>query len=482
MKAPVLAALAWLATTSVPFADAADRSKPPSPGPVRPLRLPTLEKRSLANGVPVIVATMDEVPVVDVVVAVRAGASVDPEDKPGAALLTADMLDEGASGKGALELEDALDYLGASVTTGAGWDSASARLHVPVARLGEALPLLADVMLRPDFPETDFKRLRSELLTDFLQSRDEARDIASAALARAVFGAQHRYGTPVRGTAASVQALSRNDLAALHKAHYSADQAVIVAVGAVKADSLLPLLERAFGSWAKAAGSTAPAVAPPAVLRGPSLVLVDKPESGQSAVRFGAPGPDRQTPLYYDLEVMNTLLGGSFTSRLNDNLREQHGYAYGASSSFDFRRSGGLFVAGADVQTDKTGPALGEFMKELQRIRTPVTAEEADRARNYAALGYASEVETTRQVATKLVNQWIYRLPDDAISAYVPRALAVTVTQIEKAATASVDPSKMALVVVGDRKAIEAPLRALKHAPLTILGVDDVLGPPPKVE
>lgn len=460
----------------------ADRSKPPAAGPVRPLTLPTLHRQTLSNGIPVVIATMNEVPVVDIAVVVRAGATADPKDKPGTALLTADMLDEGAGGKGALDLEDALDFLGAEITAGATWDQATVRLHVPVARLNDALPLLSDIALRPDFPEADFERVRTELLNDFLQSRDEARDVASAALARAVFGASHRYGTPVRGTAAAVQGLTPAALRAFHKTRYTADQAAIIVAGAVTADTLVPLLEKAFGTWKKGAESGAvTSIQPPERLKLLTLVLVDKPGAAQSVVRFGMPGPDRRTPAFADLQVMNTLLGGSFTSRLNDNLREQHGYAYGASSSFDYRRTGGLFIAGADVQTDKTAAAVGEFVKELERIRTPATAEEAERARNYAALGYGSEVETTRQIASKLVAQWIFGLPEDSLGSFVPAALAVGAPQIQKAAATWVDPARTALVVVGDRKTVEASLQALKLGAVHVLSVDDVLGPAPKI-
>jgi zinc protease len=179
---------------------------------------------------------------------------------------------------------------------------------------------------------------------------------------------------------------------------------------------------------------------------------------------------------------MNTLLGGSFTSRLNDNLREQHGYAYGAGSTFGYRKVAGLFLAAADVQTPSTAPALGEFLKELERIRTPATPEEVERARGYLAYGYAGDFETTRQIAARIADRVIYDLPEDALETFVPRVLAVGPREVASAAREHVDAGSLAIVVVGDRKAVEPGLRALGIAQVKTLTVDEVMGPPPTIE
>jgi zinc protease len=216
-------------------------------------------------------------------------------------------------------------------------------------------------------------------------------------------------------------------------------------------------------------------------VRGRHVWLVDKPGAAQSALRVGRVGPPRLNPDYHALEVMNTLLGGSFTSRLNDNLREKHGYAYGAASWFDYRRVGGMFLGQADVQTDATAPAVAELLQELARIRTPAPAEEVERARNYLALGYAWDFETTRQLAGRLAGQELYSLPEDFFGSFVPKTLAVGPPEVERAALSWVDPENMALVVVGDRAKIEAPLRGLGKGTLRLLTVGDVMGPPPQV-
>jgi zinc protease len=478
-----LSLAAAVAAAAIPAPAQVDRSQPPMPGPPPPLRLPAFERLSLSSGLPVVLVGMHEVPVAEVVLVVRAGATADPAGREGLASMTADMLDEGAGGRDALALADAIDFLGATLDTGAGWDASTVSLRVPVARLGDALPLMADVALRPDFPEKELARLRKEALTDLLQARDVPGRIASRALAEAVFGKAHRYGRPETGDAASLSRFSVADLRAFHDERYSPAAATLVVVGDVTAESVLPLLEKAFGAWKPpTAAPAAPAVPAPPQVKGRTVWLVDKPGSVQSAIRIGRVGLSWADPRYAATEVMNTLLGGSFTSRLNDNLREKHGYTYGAHSVFVRHWTAGLFVALADVQTDKTAPALTEFMNELARIRTPATPEEAERARRYAALGYASEFETTRQVAAHVVEKVVYELPDGFFEQFVPQALAVDSAAIQKAAEAEVDPRRIVIVVVGDRSKVEAPLRTLNPGQVRNLTVEDVMGPAPKID
>jgi predicted Zn-dependent peptidase len=457
-----------------------DRSRPPVPEPPRPLRLPPIQRFTLSNGLPVSLVERREVATVEVVLVVKTGAASDPPSRAGLAAFTADILDEGAGGKDALGLADAIEYLGAGIRTGAGWDFSTVALSVPVARLEAALGLMADVALRPDFPARELQRLRRQALTALLQARAVPGQVAAQALAQAVFGG-HRYGQPAGGTAASISAMRVEDLRAHHGRHYAADNASLVVVGDVTREAVAPLLEKAYGSWARGTAAAATALAAPRQVTERRLVLVDKPGAAQSVLRVGRVGPPRSTPDFHELEVMNTLLGGSFTSRLNDSLREQHGYAYGAGSSFGYRQAGGIFQAAADVQTQSTSEALAELMKELQRIGTPPTAEEAERARNYLALGYAEEFETNAQVASKVAEQIVYGLPEDFYATFVPRALAVGPAEIQRVGPAA-DPTHAVIVVVGDRKAIEPGLRALGLGPIVVRTVDDVLGPAPRVE
>jgi zinc protease len=480
VRAASLVAAALLATA--PLLAQADRSHPPKPGPVKPLKLPRVERLKLSNGIGVVLVGMHEVPVVEVILVLRAGAVTDPAGREGLAAMTADMLDEGAGGKDALALADAIDFLGATVGAGSAWDVSTVRLRVPIARLDEALPLMADVALRPDFPEAELQRLRKEALTDLLQARDEPGAIAARALSQAVFGPAHRYGKPQAGGAEQIAAFTVADLRAFHAARYVPSAATLVVVGDASA-SLLPSLEKAFGSWKAASAATpVPALTAPRQLTGRSIWLVDKKEAAQSSLRLGRVGPAWPDPAHAPNQVMNTLLGGSFTSRLNDNLREQHGYAYGARSGFRRNLTGGLFQVATDVQTDKTGPAVGEVFKELERILTPAAADEVERARNYAALGYAGDFETTGQLAQRMVDTVVYGLPDGFYEGFVPKALAVDAAALQQAARGAIDTKRIALVVVGDRAKVEAPLRALHLGEIRNLSVDDVMGKPPAIE
>jgi zinc protease len=462
------------------LAQATDRSRPPSPEPPRALKLPPDQRLTLSNGLAVHLVEMHEAPVVEVTLTVRSGAAADPSDRSGLATFTADMLDEGAGGKDALALADAVDFLGAEVTTAATWDYSTVGLYVPVARLSDALPLMADVALRPSLPETEMERLRRRALTSILQARADPRQAATWALVQGLFGKEHRYGRPAGGDAASLSAMTVADVRAFHSRHYRPGNAALVVVGDVTR-SVLPLLEKAFGGWPRG-GEHSPAVPEPPQVKGRRIVLVDKPGAAQSVIRIGRVGPPRSTPEHHAIEVMNTLLGASFTSRLNDNLREQHGYAYGAGSGFNYRLVAGQFQASADVQTPSTAAALTEFLRELERIRTPATAEEIERARNYLALGFAEDFETTRQVATRTAEQIVFSLPEDYYVTFVPLALAVDVARARAAAAATIDPADVVIVIVGDLKVIEEPVRALGVAPIEVRTIDDVMGPPPKVE
>jgi predicted Zn-dependent peptidase len=480
-RAVPLALLAAVALLSLPAPCPAqsapakpDRSKPPALGPVRPLKLPPVQKLRLGNGLPVLLLELHEVPVVSISVVARAGAGADPRDRPGLASLAADMLDEGAGSRTALQIADELDYLGASLQTRAGWDASGISLHVPVRKLAAALPIFADVALRPTFPDAELERVRKDRLTALLQMRDEPSAIASVAFADALFGRGHRYGTPAIGTEASVRAITRAELVAFHERAFQPGNSAIVVVGDVTPASIQRDLEQAFGGW-KPGTSGAPApvpAAPQVAARG--VWIVDRPGSAQSEIRIGRIGPPRSTPDYFPLTVMNTILGGSFTSRLMQNLREQHGYAYGARSSFDYRLSSGPFVAAAAVQTDKTGPALTEFFKELEAIRRTVTEAEVSKAKNYVALSFPSDVETTSDIAAKLQEQFIYGLPDGWLDSYVAKVGAVTLADVRRVATEYVDPATVTVVVVGDRAKIEPEVQALKLGPLKTLSVTEL--------
>jgi zinc protease len=452
-----------------------DRTKPPVPGPAPALKLPPIQKRALANGLPVWIVEMHKVPLANLALVVKAGAAADPLGKFGLASFTAAMLDEGAGTRNALDLADAIDFLGASLSTGSSFDASTVRLQAPVSKLDEALPLMADVVLRPSFSQTELERLRKERLTSLLQTRDNPSGLASAAFSRLVFGPRHRYGTAAMGNDASNGEMSVADLRAFYSSFYQPQNAHLIVVGDVTPDSVMPKLEKVFGGWKNGAAPTRPAVEPATQHGARQIYLVDKPGAPQSQIRIGWVGVARNTPDYYALSVLNTALGGSFTSRLNQNLRETHGYAYGAGSSFDMRLSAGPFFASAGVQSDRTTESLQEFFKELNGIRQPMTNDELARAKNYLALGFPADFETTGGMAANLATLVVYNLPETFFTEYVPKIQAVTVADVQRVANQYIQPDRFAVVVVGDLAKIEAGIRAANLGPVRVVPVDEIL-------
>lgn len=466
---------------STAAAQALDRSNPPSIGAAPALKLPQIQKQRLSNGLPVWLVELHEVPVAQVNLVVTSGSADDPAGKYGIASLAAAMLTEGAGTRSALELADAIDFLGATITTGSSSDASAVRMHTPVARLADALALMADVALRPTFPPEELDRQRQQRLTSLLQARDDPSTISALTFSRVLYGQSHRFGTATMGTAQTIAAFTPDDLRAFYNATFRPDNATLLVVGDVTPATLMPLLESNFGAW-KASATTAPPhvklPAPPQRTRR-EVYIVDTPNAPQSQIRIGTVGVPRSTPDYFPLLVLNTVLGGSFSSRLNTNLREQHGYSYGASSSFDMRQEAGPFTAGAGVQTDKTKESLQEFFIELNRILEPVPTDELARAKNYVSLRFPGSFESTGDISRRLEEALVYRLPDDYFSNYVPNIAAVSAADVQRVARRYVQPDRVAVIVVGDRKTIEPAIRSLNLGATSVLTVDDVFGPQP---
>jgi predicted Zn-dependent peptidase len=450
-----------------------DRSKPPALGPTPVLKVPAVQKRALTNGLPVWIIPMRKVPVVHVEY-VNYSAAINA--KPGLASMLADMLDEGAGGRSALAIADDIEFLGASLTTSSGWDATTVDLHVPVARMAPAIAIMGDVVMRPTLPESELKRLKEERLATLLELQDDPEELIRYAFPRILYGASHAFGNPRIGTASSIRSITTQELRAFHTESFQPRNltSVIIVTGDVSAATILPLLEKAFqGRPAPccAGGTPSKPVAPPDSRR---VYLIDKPGAAQSQIRIGSLGAYRGTPDYFAIRVLNTILGEAFTSRLNTNLREVHGYAYGASSRFDMRRGVGPFFAAAGVQTDKTADALKEFFVELNNIHQPVGAEELDKAKNYLALHLPRRFEPTRDLAAAFAELFVYNLPPDYYQSYAAKIAAVTAADVKRAADKYIAPDKVAVVIVGDRKAIEAGVKGLNLGPLTILEAGDI--------
>jgi len=340
-------------------------------------------------------------------------------------------------------------------------------LHTPVAQMDSALALFADIVLRPSFPSNEFDRIKKNRLTDLIQLKDRPTAIANQAYASILYGSSHPYGQALIGNEASVTSLATNDLVSFYKAHFFPNNSTLIVVGDVTPAQIERKITAIFGSWQR---GTVPSYQLTDAVKptGTTIYLIDKPGAAQSSFRIGTIGVPRSTKDYFALTVMNTILGGSFTSRLNQNLRETHGYTYGASSRFDMRRAAGPFTASAEVVSAKTDSGLIEFMKELNAIRDTVPATELLKTKRYLQLGLPADFETTQQIAGALVPVALYNLPLDYYNNYVQNVEAITQADVQRVARQYVNPSALAIVIVGDRKSIEAGIKAVNAGPVSI--------------
>jgi zinc protease len=442
----------------------------PVPGAAREFATPVSVERTLPNGMRVIYVSKPQLPIVQATLITRGGQSDDPAQIQGLGSFTASLLDEGAGGRSALEFAAAVEQLGASLQAGVTWDAAQVNLHVLSEEFPEALQLMADMVIRPDFPANEVERVRQERLTNLARGRDEPARIASNAFSALVYGPEHPYGRLT--TEESARRADRQTVVDYHRRFYTPAASTLLLVGDVN-PSMQPMIERVFGGWTGANPAPTP-VAAPRQLDRTRIYLVDKPGAAQSQMLIGHSGAARNTPDYYALEVMNTLLGGSFTSRLSQNLREAHGYTYGASSGFGFRRGAGPFTAGAAVVTAKTDSAVIEFFREIERIRDePVSAEELEQTKRYLTLGLPQQLETTGQIASSIAELAIYELPLDYYDDYVRQIMAVTAQDVQRVARQYLQPERAAVVVVGDRATIESGLRALPFGEVEVRPVEE---------
>ncbi|MGH7466831.1 MAG: M16 family metallopeptidase [Longimicrobiales bacterium] len=437
----------------------------PTVARMRPFVPPSFERARLSNGLDVVVAEKAGLPVIDVQLVVRGGAAVDPPALAGRASLTAELLDEGSLHRSALEISDCIEQLGAHLDLQVSWDACALTVHGLVPRLAAMLDLLAEVALEPAFPAHEFTRKKEERLHRLQQERAEPRVVASKALARAVFGAQQSYGCPLSGSTATIAQLGRESLVDSYTNHFAPARAHLIVVGPIDAQRIMSELEQRFGAWSAVPGAQ-PRVqgAPP---RTRTIYLIDRPGAAQSEVRVGHVGLPRNTPDYFPALIMNTVLGGSFKSRLNMILRAEKGFTYGAGSSFSFRREGGLFSSGAAVFTHNTAESVAIFVRELARLRQDgVRTDEIERSRRYHALGFARAFETTRDITEQLAELALYDLDETQLQTYTDRIASVDQSDIERVARQCLRPEELSIVVVGDRVRVLEPLRQLELGPI----------------
>lgn len=447
----------------------------PEPAPPREYHFPTFERRTLASGLTVIVAPSHKLPVVTVLAIVDAGAVAEPLGKEGVAQLTARTLNEGTPKYNGEALTDYMEQLGTSVGGAADWDSASLAMTVLRQHLGNAFSRFAEVLTTPTFPQAAIGRLKAERIAEMMQIESEPRELADEKFDEYVYEPASRFRLPLGGTRDSVLSLERDDVAAFHSARYQPSATTIIVVGDITADEVESMVSGALSDW------TGPTVAPviaddkPARLAR-SVRIVRKEDAPQSELRIGHVGVPRTHPDYFSITVMNAVLGGLFSSRINMNLREVHGYTYGASSAFDWRRSAGPFVVATAVASDVTVAAITETLTEIDRMRTePVSESELSLATSYLDGVFPIRYETTASIAAALATLVIYNLPSNWYNSYRANIRAVTSADVLAAAQRYVHPDALQIVVVGDPSAIREPLETLAFGPVVVVNPESPL-------
>jgi zinc protease len=453
-------------------AGALDRSAMPAAGPTPTYDFPDIQQHTLSNGLRVWLVERPGVPLVTMQLITEAGALADPAGRPGLASLTAAMLTEGTARRSGTQISEEIEFLAASLNAGAGLEVAAVSLNTLARNLAPALEIFADVVVNPAFNEADWTRVRDQRLVSLVQTLDQPTTIATQQFARQLYGATHPLGRPVQGTPESVRGTTPTALREFHRAHYRPGSANLIVVGDVRAARLLPQLETAFAGWQAGRAPTVSAPATPAPQAATRVYLIDKPGSAQSELRIGHVGVARSHRDYFPLLVMNTILGGQFSSRINLNLREDKGYTYGARSAFQMGRLAGPFVASAGVQTAVTKESVVEFMKELEEIRDsrPVTAEEVEFARTSIVRREPLTLETNAQIAGRIQELILYDLPLDYFDDYNRHVAAVSLAEVNRVAREYLRPDRFAIIVVGDRATIEPGLRTLPY-PVDVVAI-----------
>jgi len=458
--AGIIALSGAILITGVSGAQDTVRPPRPTPGPAPAVRIPRIVIRTLSNGVRVAVLENHDFPVVDVSALVVAPRALDPPGKEGVSAFTAQMLAEGTATRTADELAGAEADLGTSV-------SATGFFTIP-QYFEPALALMADQLLHPAYPQAALDRIKANAIARLRRLQDQPEYLAGRVFANAVYGAGHPYARTE--TRASIGAITRDDLVQFHREFYRPRNVTFIVAGDITADRAVAVLEGVFGSWAGGGRDgwiTPPAPAP---AKATSIYLYNRPTSPQSVILAGQLGPRRDAKDYYAVELLNTVLGGAFNSRLNLSLREVHGYTYGANSGFAYRRvpQPSTFEATADVSTPTTDSSVADLVDEIRQIRgaRPVSDSELAFAKRTEVLSLPLQFATVPEIAGAAAELLEFRLPLDYYDHVTQNFEEVTRIDVMRAAVRYLDPDHLAIVVVGDRKVVEPGLAAMHVAPI----------------
>jgi len=437
----------------------------PAPGPPHKVTIPAVEDKTLPNGLQVIVVNRAVTPLVSLAIYLRSGAEVDPPQVAGLASLTANLLDKGTATRSEPQIAEAADALGGALGNGAGFDDAQVSITVTTPKLDAAIDLLADVVRHPAFAQEEIDRERRRTLDGLRVTLSQPGGVARLVAARAVYG-DGAYGHSAAGTPASLPRIQRADIVKLHDTYYRPDNAVLVFAGDIDLERATQAASRAFGDWKKpsAALPKAPVGAGKATLA--SVVAVDLPGTGQAAVTAVHRGIARDSKDYYAGIVANAVLGGSYSARLNEEIRIKRGLSYGAGSSLDARRHGGSFGGSAQTKNPSAAEVVGLLLGEFDKLAT--TAPDADElsARKATLSGnFGFTLETTRGLLGEVAGLAVYNLPLDELARYLDNVQAVSADQVRDFAKAHLGKNGLSVIVAGDAKQFgEALLKAYPKA------------------
>jgi zinc protease len=473
MRSWAALALALCISVGASAQQALDRKKVPPAGPTPVLHVPTWTKGALSNGAELIVSEKHDLPLISFSITFLGGdAQFEPAGRQGVGSLTASLLSEGTKTRNGDALSNALQLLGTTVTSSVSPETGNIAFVSTTAKFGATLDILSDMLLNSTFPAEGLERLRGQRLVALTQARAQPAAIASRVFPRIVFGSNHPYGRVV--TEESLKAITRDDIVAFHKAYYQPGRALITVVGDTTVATAKPVIEKALAAWPR--GGERPTFDYPPVPqpKATTIFLVDKPGAAQSTFAIGRPGPPRNTPDYYAIQVMNTILGGMFQSRLNANIREDKGYSYGVNSNFAYGKGPGAFRAGGDIVTAKSDAALVEFMKELRGIvgSRPITDEELTTAKDALIQRLPGTFASVSSINSAITLLWTQNLPDDYYQQYAKRVAAITKDDVLRVAKQYVTIDNLDIVIVGDRSVIEGPLKATNIAPIALYDIE----------
>ena len=443
------------------------RANPPPAGPPSKLSLPIPTSFKLANGLTVMLVEQHQLPMVSAHLEVLNGSDANPIEKPGLASFTAQMLPEGTEHRTATQIADDAAQIGASVRQVSVSDDSMLAIRTLKSNVDAAFDLLADVTLHPKFDPAEIERVRKSRETDILQIQDDPTQLAIGVLMKTIYGPGHPYGYREVGTIEANRAIARDDMRKMWQLGYAPGNSALVLTGDLTPGEARALAERYFGAWQ---GSTSKHE-PPAVnvKTSRAISIVDKPGAAQTFLLVGNLGVPRSTPDYVPLEVMNNILGGLFSSRINSNLREEHGYTYGGFSFFLYRRGPGVFLAGGGVRTDATAPAVQELFKELGRIRTsPPTLDELQLAKGAFSHSLAGLFESSEETANTVGDLFIYELPLDYYQQLPAKIDAVNSDDVQRMAEKYIHPETSVVIGAGDRSKIEDELKKLAIGPVEV--------------